>query len=94
MELTEHEQWCLEAAAQLLHERRHRLGTGQVCDRCRSLARSVAAVLWSDPGVSDGDDPALREVVERFELMDAQERETFVQVSRSMTGGAELSTDT
>lgn len=52
MVLTELEQQRVETAAQLLHERSHRLGMGQVCDKCRELARSVAAVLWNAPEVA------------------------------------------
>jgi hypothetical protein len=30
-----------ETAAQLIHERRHRAGSAQVCDDCRSLAEQI-----------------------------------------------------
>lgn len=36
----------IEAAAQLLHERRHRAGSAQVCGRCRADATAVAAAFW------------------------------------------------
>jgi hypothetical protein len=35
----------VEAAAQVLHERRHPLGYGQVCGRCRADARAVLDLL-------------------------------------------------
>ncbi|MBN9108588.1 MAG: hypothetical protein J0I34_07375 [Pseudonocardia sp.] len=35
----------VETAAQVLHDRRHRAGTGQVCDECRDLVRAIADVL-------------------------------------------------
>lgn len=35
----------VETAAQVLHDRRHPLGYGHTCDRCRADARAVAAVL-------------------------------------------------
>jgi hypothetical protein len=38
----------METAAQLLHERRHRMGSGQECDQCREDVRVVAEVLLGD----------------------------------------------
>ncbi|MGD9991107.1 hypothetical protein [Pseudonocardia sp.] len=35
----------VETAAQTLHDRRHRAGTGHVCDGCRADAQAVAEVL-------------------------------------------------
>lgn len=36
---------AVETAAQLIHDTRHRMGTGGVCDGCREVARQVAEVL-------------------------------------------------
>lgn len=83
MSLTELELDRLEAAAQVLHSKHHRMGSGSVCDNCRALARDVAAVLWSDTPGEDA--AALGEVIERYRRMSPADRETFVQVSRSMT---------
>ena len=38
----------VEAAAQLIHERAHRLGYGQVCDRCRQTAEAIRKVFECD----------------------------------------------
>lgn len=32
---------CVETAAQLIHEQRHRMGYAQVCARCRQLAAQI-----------------------------------------------------
>jgi hypothetical protein len=38
----------IETAAQVLHNRRHRAGTGKSCGRCRDDARAVAEALDVD----------------------------------------------
>jgi hypothetical protein len=39
----------IEAVAQLIHEARHPLGTAQICDSCRRIARSVDVVYRRFP---------------------------------------------
>lgn len=39
----------IETVAQLIHEQRHRLGSGKVCDGCRELARSIERVYRRFP---------------------------------------------
>lgn len=38
----------IETAAQLIHEQRHRMGYGQICDRCRQLAGQIARLYDDD----------------------------------------------
>lgn len=54
----------IETVAQLLHERRHRAGTGHLCGPCRDEATAIAAVFapaaFAQPGArhafADGTD--------------------------------------
>lgn len=46
----------IETAAQLIHDARHRAGSGQVCGGCRDLARTVAGVLTQPATLTDPDD--------------------------------------
>lgn len=39
----------IETVAQLIHESRHPLGSAQICDSCRQLARSVDGVYRRFP---------------------------------------------
>lgn len=57
----------IEAAAQVLHERRHPLGYGQVCSRCRADAEALAA-LAIDHVAPAGDAPPAADEQDRRDL--------------------------
>lgn len=39
----------IETTAQLIHEQAHRLGSAQVCQKCRDLAEQLARVYQAAP---------------------------------------------